>query len=130
MATRTSVVLVVVLALLPLATGRGNVQDLSFIFTSLGLAQFWNQLAEYGGFISLSPQRFIGIGACAIFRGVIIGGLGPVPTIPLCGVAHMFLVADWTAFVIFIGGIGTIEGPILGALIFFLPQLLLADFGT
>ncbi|SPJ24155.1 branched-chain amino acid ABC transporter permease [Palleronia abyssalis] len=44
-----------------------------------------------------------------------------------------FSVIDWTAFVIFIvviGGIGTIEGPILGVLIFFGLQTLLADFGS
>ncbi len=44
-----------------------------------------------------------------------------------------FSVTDWTAYVIFIvviGGIGTIEGPILGVLIFFLLQSLLADFGS
>jgi branched-chain amino acid transport system permease protein len=42
-------------------------------------------------------------------------------------------VTDWTAFVIFVvvnGGIGTIEGPIIGVLVFFLLQNLLADFGT
>lgn len=39
---------------------------------------------------------------------------------------------QWTAFMIFIvviGGIGTIEGPIIGALIFFLMRQFLADFG-
>lgn len=44
-----------------------------------------------------------------------------------------FSVNDWTAFVIFIvviGGIGTLEGPILGTLIFFLLRETLADFGT
>lgn len=44
-----------------------------------------------------------------------------------------FSVTDWTAYVIFIvviGGIGTIEGPILGVLVFFLLQSLLADFGS
>ncbi|MEL7299172.1 MAG: branched-chain amino acid ABC transporter permease [Pseudomonadota bacterium] len=44
-----------------------------------------------------------------------------------------FSVLDWTAYVIFIvviGGIGTIEGPILGVLIFFALQALLADFGS
>jgi branched-chain amino acid transport system permease protein len=44
-----------------------------------------------------------------------------------------FSVTDWTAYVIFIvviGGIGTIEGPILGVLIFFLLQSLLADYGS
>jgi branched-chain amino acid transport system permease protein len=44
-----------------------------------------------------------------------------------------FSVNDWTAYVIFIvviGGIGTIEGPILGVLVFFVLQSLLADFGS
>jgi branched-chain amino acid transport system permease protein len=44
-----------------------------------------------------------------------------------------FSVLDWTANVIFIvviGGIGTIEGPIVGTLIFFLLRELLAGFGS
>ncbi|MEQ9039446.1 MAG: branched-chain amino acid ABC transporter permease [Silicimonas sp.] len=44
-----------------------------------------------------------------------------------------FSVNDWTAFVIFIvviGGIGTLEGPILGTLLFFALREVLADFGT
>ena len=43
-----------------------------------------------------------------------------------------FSVTDWTAYVIFIvviGGIGTIEGPILGVLVFFLLQSALSDYG-
>jgi branched-chain amino acid transport system permease protein len=44
-----------------------------------------------------------------------------------------FSVNDWTAFVIFItviGGIGRIEGPILGTIVFFLLRQMLADLGT
>ncbi|MGH1423868.1 MAG: branched-chain amino acid ABC transporter permease [Pseudooceanicola sp.] len=44
-----------------------------------------------------------------------------------------FSVNDWTAFVIFmvvIGGIGTVEGPIIGTLVFFLLRETLADLGT
>lgn len=44
-----------------------------------------------------------------------------------------FSVNDWTAYVIFIaviGGIGTIEGPIVGTVIFFLLRETLADLGT
>ena len=44
-----------------------------------------------------------------------------------------FSVLDWTANVIFIvviGGIGTIEGPIIGVLIFYFLQTNLAHFGT
>jgi branched-chain amino acid transport system permease protein len=42
-------------------------------------------------------------------------------------------VNDWTAYVIFIaviGGIGTIEGPIIGTILFFLLREMLADLGT
>lgn len=44
-----------------------------------------------------------------------------------------FSVNDWTAFVIFIvviGGIGTIEGPILGTVVYFLLRKFLSDCGT
>ena len=44
-----------------------------------------------------------------------------------------FSVNDWTAFVIFIvviGGIGTIEGPIIGTLLYFVLREFLADFGS
>jgi branched-chain amino acid transport system permease protein len=44
-----------------------------------------------------------------------------------------FSVNDWTAFVIFIvviGGIGTIEGPLIGALLFFVLRELFADLGS
>lgn len=44
-----------------------------------------------------------------------------------------FSVTDWTAYVIFItviGGIGTIEGPIIGVLVFFALQTLFADYGS
>jgi len=44
-----------------------------------------------------------------------------------------FSVNDWTAFVIFItviGGIGRIEGPIVGTLVFFMLRETFADLGT
>lgn len=44
-----------------------------------------------------------------------------------------FSVIDWTAFVIFItviGGIGTLPGPIVGVVVFYALQRLLADYGT
>jgi branched-chain amino acid transport system permease protein len=40
---------------------------------------------------------------------------------------------NWTAsmiFVVVIGGIGTLEGPIVGTLVYFLLRELLADYGT
>lgn len=44
-----------------------------------------------------------------------------------------FSVIDWTAFVIFvvvIGGIGTLPGPIVGVAVFYCLQRLMADYGT
>jgi branched-chain amino acid transport system permease protein len=44
-----------------------------------------------------------------------------------------FSLNDWTAFVIFItviGGIGRIEGPIIGTVVFFVLRQTLADLGT
>jgi branched-chain amino acid transport system permease protein len=44
-----------------------------------------------------------------------------------------FSVQDWTAYVIFIvviGGIGTIEGPIVGIIFFYILQSLFADYGS
>jgi branched-chain amino acid transport system permease protein len=44
-----------------------------------------------------------------------------------------FSVGDWTVYVIFItviGGIGSIEGPIIGTVVFFALRALLADYGA
>jgi branched-chain amino acid transport system permease protein len=47
--------------------------------------------------------------------------------------AAAFSVTDWTAdviFIVIIGGIGSIEGPIIGTLVFFVLRVLLADYGS
>lgn len=44
-----------------------------------------------------------------------------------------FSVLDWSAniiFIVVIGGIGTIEGPIIGAIVFFVLRSVLADYGS
>ena len=44
-----------------------------------------------------------------------------------------FSLLDWTAFVIFvvvIGGIGTLPGPVIGVLVFYALEQVLADYGT
>jgi branched-chain amino acid transport system permease protein len=69
---------------------------------------------------------------------VTAGGTGMVGALIYLQTARIspdaaFSVLDWTAYVIFIvviGGIGTIEGPIVGVIIFYLLQTYLADFGT
>jgi branched-chain amino acid transport system permease protein len=50
------------------------IQDMFFILTMLVLAQFWNLLAGYGGLVSVGQQAFVGMGAYAMFGGVILGG--------------------------------------------------------
>lgn len=100
-----AVVAVLVLALLPLFAGRGLIQDMFFILTMLVLAQFWNLLAGYGGMVSIGQQAFVGMGAYAMFGGVILAGMDPIPAILLGGVAAI-IVAVPTAFFAF-----RLQGP-------------------
>ncbi|MCX7645930.1 MAG: branched-chain amino acid ABC transporter permease [Rhodobacteraceae bacterium] len=85
---------------LPAFAGRAMIQDLFFILTMLTLAQFWNLLAGYGGLVSVGQQAFVGIGAYAMFAGVILAGWDPVPAILLGGLAGLALAvpAAWFAF--------------------------------
>ncbi|WP_322415518.1 branched-chain amino acid ABC transporter permease [Mesorhizobium huakuii] len=95
-------VLVLVLAglALPAVTPRGVIQDLFFILTMLTLAQIWNLLAGYGGLVSVGQQAFVGIGAYAMFAGVILLGWNPVAAILLGGLAALTLAVP-TAFFAF-----------------------------
>lgn len=66
---------------------------------------------------------------CAVGTGM-IGGLIALNQINI--IPKAIFTVNWTAFMIFIvviGGIGTIEGPIIGTIIFFLIRENLADFG-
>jgi branched-chain amino acid transport system permease protein len=95
-----AVVLVILGYALPAFAGRGLIQDLFFILTTLVLAQFWNLLAGYGGLVSVGQQAFVGLGAYALFGAAILGGWDPVAALILSGVAA-FLVAIPTAFFAF-----------------------------
>jgi branched-chain amino acid transport system permease protein len=67
----------------------------------------------------------------AAFAGL-VGGLIMLQKLRITPSAG-FSVADWSANVIFIvviGGLGSIEGPIVGAIVFFLLRAFLADFGS
>ena len=66
----------------------------------LTLAQIWNLLAGYGGLVSVGQQAFVGIGAYAMFAGVIRFGWNPLLAIPLGGVAALLLAIP-TAFFAF-----------------------------
>ena len=100
-----SVPLLALLILLPFFAGRGLIQDLFFVLTMLVLAQFWNLLAGYGGMVSIGQQAFVGMGAYAMFGGVILAGIDPIPAILLGGVAAL-IVAIPTAFFAF-----RLQGP-------------------
>lgn len=65
-----------------------------------------------------------GTGVCGALIFIQIGRISPDAAFSLLG---------WTAFVIFIvviGGIGTLPGPIVGVLVFFALERLLSDYGT
>ncbi len=76
---------------LPAFASRALIQDLFTILTLLTLAQLWNLLAGYGGLVSVGQQAFVGIGAYAMFAGVILWGMDPILAIPLGGVAALAL---------------------------------------
>ncbi|MFD2055936.1 branched-chain amino acid ABC transporter permease [Mesorhizobium calcicola] len=100
-ATEIAVLVLVVAGLaLPAVTSRGVIQDLFFILTMLTLAQIWNLLAGYGGLVSVGQQAFVGIGAYAMFAGVILLGWNPVVAILLGGLAALALAVP-TAFFAF-----------------------------
>jgi len=100
-ATAIAVLLLVVAGLaLPAVASRGVIQDLFFILTMLTLAQLWNLLAGYGGLVSVGQQAFVGVGAYAMFAGVILLGWNPVWAILLGGLAGLALAVP-TAFFAF-----------------------------
>ncbi|WP_367890180.1 branched-chain amino acid ABC transporter permease [Rhodobacter calidifons] len=103
--TRTSTVagiaalaLVILGLFLPAFATRSLIQDLFFILTMLTLAQLWNLIAGYGGMVSVGQQAFVGIGAYAMFAGVILWGWDPVPAILLGGAAAVLLAIPMAFF--------------------------------
>ena len=77
---------------------------------------------------------FIGFGVYVAVAGLtsMVGSLIALQKIRVSP-DSAFSVNDWTAIVIFIvviGGIGTIEGPIVGTLVYFLLREFLADLGS
>ena len=95
-----AILLVIAGLALPAVISRGIIQDLFFILTMLTLAQVWNLLAGYGGLVSVGQQAFVGIGAYAMFAGVILLGWNPIWAIPLGGLAALVLAVP-TAFFAF-----------------------------
>ena len=101
--TATAIVALLLVAVLfaaPMFAARGTIQDLIFILTMLTLAQFWNLLAGYGGLVSVGQQAFVGLGAYALYGAVILGGVDPVISILIAGLAALVLAVP-TAFFAF-----------------------------
>lgn len=93
-------VLAIGLAALPLVAGRALVQDLTFVFYMLALAQLWNLLAGNAGLVSVGQQAFVGLGGYLLFALTIIAGVDTLLAIVLAGaVAAVFAIP--TAFVVF-----------------------------
>ena len=95
-----AVALLIAGLILPAVASRSVIQDMFTILTLLTLAQVWNLLAGYGGLVSVGQQAFVGIGAYAMFAGVILLGWDPVLAIPLGGLAALALAVP-TAFFAF-----------------------------
>jgi branched-chain amino acid transport system permease protein len=93
------------------------IRDSEVAAASVGINQYWVKVVVY---------------VVAAFIAGLVGGLVLMLKLRITPNAA-FSVLDWSANVIFIvviGGIGTIEGPIIGAVVFFALRSLLADYGT
>jgi branched-chain amino acid transport system permease protein len=92
--------LLVGLVALPSVAERDLIQDLSFVFYMLALAQCWNLLAGYAGLVSVGQQAFVGLGGYLLFALTIFGNLDPPLAIVLAGVvAGLFAIP--TGLVVF-----------------------------
>lgn len=88
------------------------------------------QAAETSGVNVDNAKRLLYVVACG--GAAMIGALIFMSKLRISPTAA-FSVNDWTAFVIFItviGGIGRIEGPIIGTIVFFLLRETLSDLGA
>jgi branched-chain amino acid transport system permease protein len=90
-----------------------------------------DEVAARSNGISVTHTKFIVYVVCAFGTGM----LGAVIFLARLRISpdSAFDVNDWTALLIFmtvIGGIGSIEGPIIGAIIFFLLRGALSDLGS
>ncbi|GIK25075.1 MAG: branched-chain amino acid ABC transporter permease [Betaproteobacteria bacterium] len=76
-----------VLALLPLYGDADTLRLLVEFFALLAMAQAWNLLAGYTGFVSVGQQAFVGIGAYALFAFAIKASVHPFAAVLLGGLA-------------------------------------------
>jgi branched-chain amino acid transport system permease protein len=85
------------------------------------------------GSIGINQQRTkLAVYLIAALIGGLVGALVILEKLRITPAAG-FSVTDWSADVIFIvviGGIGSVEGPIIGTLVFFILRYFLADYGA
>lgn len=75
------------LAMAPMVSGPGTLRLMVEVFTVIALAQAWNLLAGYTGFVSVGQQAFVGIGAYGMFTVALKSGLDPFTSVLAGGVA-------------------------------------------
>ena len=120
---------------------------LAFILAAAALTATWSLLRSRVG-LGLTAMRDNEEGAksagvdvprmrviCFLWTAPFLGLAGALVTLQKVRVAPSasFSITDWTIFIIFavvIGGIGSLEGPIIGTALFLLLREYLADFGT
>ena len=79
------IIATIFLVILPVFTGAGTLRLMIEIMSLVIMAQAWNLLAGYTGFVSIGQQAFIGIGAYSLFIISIETGLHPFLAVPLGG---------------------------------------------
>jgi branched-chain amino acid transport system permease protein len=120
---------------------------LAFILAALALAATWLLLRSRVG-LGLTAMRDSEEGAksvgvdvprmriiCFLWTAPFLGLAGALVTLQKVRVSPSasFSITDWTIFIIFvvvIGGVGSLEGPIIGTALFLLLREYLADFGA
>lgn len=70
----------------PWFADSGTLRLMVEIFVMIAMAQAWNLLAGYTGFVSVGQQAFIGIGAYALFLFALKGAVDPFMAVLLGGV--------------------------------------------
>jgi branched-chain amino acid transport system permease protein len=100
----------------------------------LGLALSALRGSEEGAAVAGVDTRLVRA-ATFVMAAPIIGLVGVLVTLQKGRISHIasFSMLDWTIYVLFIviiGGLGSLEGPIIGTIIFFLLRELLQDYGS
>ena len=100
----------------------------------IGLALAALRDSEEGAAVAGVDTRLVRA-ATFILAAPFVGLVGVLVTLQKARISHVasFSMLDWTIYVLFIvviGGMGSLEGPILGTIIFFVLRELLQDYGS